>query len=54
MTLEEIHAVLHAVGQAKETIEHEFSPDGYNIGIIDGSAAGQTIPHLPHDLEFQL
>ncbi|MDX1812207.1 MAG: HIT domain-containing protein, partial [Gammaproteobacteria bacterium] len=24
----------------------EFKPDNYNIGINDGPAAGQTIPHL--------
>ena len=31
---------------AKAVLEHEFSPDGYNIGINDGAAAGQTVPHL--------
>lgn len=23
-----------------------FRPDGFNIGINDGAAAGQTVPHL--------
>jgi diadenosine tetraphosphate (Ap4A) HIT family hydrolase len=31
---------------AKTRIDHEFRPAGYNIGINDGQAAGQTIFHL--------
>ena len=26
--------------------QKEFQPDGFNIGINDGQAAGQTVPHL--------
>ena len=32
--------------KAKLDLENEFKPDGYNIGINDGPAAGQTVPHL--------
>ena len=32
--------------RAQLIIEEQFKPDGYNIGINDGPAAGQTIPHL--------
>lgn len=32
--------------QAKAQLDTEYAPDGYNIGINDGTAAGQTIPHL--------
>ncbi len=39
-------AVLQALDEAKEALDQEFSPDGYNIGINDGQAAGQTIMHL--------
>jgi len=39
-------AVLQAMDEAKETLDKEFSPDGYNIGINDGEAAGQTVMHL--------
>jgi diadenosine tetraphosphate (Ap4A) HIT family hydrolase len=39
-------AVLQALEEAKETLDREFSPDGYNIGINDGKAAGQTILHM--------
>lgn len=31
---------------AKEGVDAEFKPNGYNIGINDGAAAGQTVPHL--------
>ena len=39
-------AVLQALDNAKETLDRESSPDGYNIGINDGEAAGQTVMHL--------
>lgn len=32
--------------KAKNTIESKYSPDGYNIGMNCGSAAGQTIFHF--------
>ena len=32
--------------QAKAQLDQEYTPDGYNIGINDGAAAGQTVPHL--------
>ena len=31
---------------AKEIIEEEFSPDGYNIGMNCGEYAGQTVFHF--------
>lgn len=34
------------VDQAKQDLDSEFQPDGYNIGINEGAAAGQTVPHL--------
>ena len=34
------------LGNAKSTLDQEFGPQGYNIGINDGPAAGQTVPHL--------
>ncbi len=39
-------AVLQALDEAKEFLDNEYSPDGYNIGINDGEAAGQTVMHL--------
>lgn len=46
LTPDEQAALLHLLTQAKEEVEAEFQPDGYNIGINDGPAAGQTVPHL--------
>lgn len=31
---------------AQQELDGIFRPDGYNIGINDGVAAGQTVPHL--------
>ena len=45
-TLDERQALLGLVDQAKLLIDQEFAPDAYNIGINDGPAAGQTVPHL--------
>ena len=44
--VDERHALLELVDQAKLLIDTEFGPDAYNIGINDGPAAGQTVPHL--------
>jgi diadenosine tetraphosphate (Ap4A) HIT family hydrolase len=35
-----------ALEKIKEYIEKSCNPDGYNIGINSGKAAGQTVPHL--------
>ena len=45
-TKEEQNALLEEIEQAKIWIERKYTPDGYNIGINDGTAAGQTIMHL--------
>jgi len=39
-------ALFALLDQAKLILDHEFKPDSFNIGINDGSAAGQTVPHL--------
>lgn len=39
-------AMLRALERSKTTLIREYSPDGWNIGINDGPAAGQTVPHL--------
>lgn len=46
ITDEERADLLVLLNKAKVVIKEEFNPDGYNIGINDGSAAGQTVPHL--------
>ena len=45
-TPEEQRAVLDLLGVAKQRLDGERSPAGYNIGINDGPAAGQTVRHL--------
>lgn len=39
-------ALLELLDQAKATVDTEHHPNGYNIGLNDGSAAGQTVLHL--------
>jgi len=38
--------LLDLLARAKVVLQEEFKPDGYNVGINDGPAAGQTVPHL--------
>ena len=45
MTKEERTAVWALVDPARQNIEENHSPDGYNIGINIGISGGQTIPH---------
>lgn len=42
----EYDALWNLIKTARSFLDTKFSPDGYNIGINDGSAAGQTIMHL--------
>ena len=42
----ERRAILDAIEIARRAVEKEHRPDGWNIGINDGAAAGQTVPHL--------
>ena len=39
-------AMLALLDQAKAELDATQAPAGYNIGINDGPAAGQTVPHL--------
>ena len=45
-TSHERQALLSLVDEAKAHLDAQFKPAGYNIGINDGAAAGQTVPHL--------
>ena len=38
--------LLGLLDKAKTALDNEFNPNGFNIGINDGPAAGQTVPHL--------
>lgn len=46
MTTEEQSAVLGLLNDAQRLIEHDHSPDGYNIGVNVGKAAGQSRMHV--------
>ena len=43
---DEIMAFNDLINKVKKIIDSELQPDGYNIGINIGEAAGQTIFHL--------
>ena len=38
--------LISSLDHIKKRLDTEFSPDSYNIGLNDGQAAGQTVPHL--------
>lgn len=45
-TKEEQSALLNLLAEMQDVLVKERNPDGFNIGINDGAAAGQTIMHL--------
>ena len=46
LTPDEHQGVLALLHAARQGLEEAHAPAGYNIGINDGAAAGQTVPHL--------
>ena len=46
LTKEEQQELHISILKAKELIEKEYSPEGYNIGMNCGEAAGQTVMHF--------
>ena len=45
LTNEEQASVWLTVAKIRQRLQAEFDPDGFNIGVNDGPAAGQTVPH---------
>jgi diadenosine tetraphosphate (Ap4A) HIT family hydrolase len=45
-TEEEIAGLQALVIAAQELLREKFSPDGFNVGVNCGEAAGQTVPHV--------
>ena len=43
---EEREALMELLKGARDHLIAEFSPQGFNLGINEGGAAGQTIEHL--------
>lgn len=46
LTLDERAAVFELIDKTKVLLDKEHQPDGYNIGINVGEAAGQTVWHV--------
>ena len=45
LTPEEITACMALITEERKVLDEEFNPDGYNIGVNIGPAAGQSILH---------
>ena len=45
-TPEEREALFGVLAEVRKQLSEELRPDGFNLGINEGVAAGQTIPHL--------
>ena len=46
LTAPERESMFELLTQAKVELDETLQPDGFNIGINDGAAAGQTVAHL--------
>jgi diadenosine tetraphosphate (Ap4A) HIT family hydrolase len=39
-------ALTSSLERVRDHLRERFAPDGFNVGFNDGTAAGQTVPHL--------
>lgn len=46
VTIAEAKALWGLLAEVRARIDAELRPDGYNLGVNDGRAAGQTVMHL--------
>ena len=46
LNAEEWNDLFAVIQNTKERLDKEFDPDGYNLGVNCGEAAGQTVFHL--------
>ena len=46
MNKEEKEELTSLIEEAKQLIEKDYNPDGYNIGMNCGESAGQTVMHF--------
>ena len=45
-TQEEVMSIWKLLEEVKEELNKRFHPDGYNVGVNVGAAAGQTVFHM--------
>lgn len=46
MTPDEMAACIGLLVAERRALDHEFRPDGYNVGVNVGSAGGQSVLHV--------
>lgn len=46
LTQKQAKSLFAILEKSREIVEQDFNPDGFNIGINDGEAAGQSVMHL--------
>ncbi len=46
LTLAEREEMLRLADDARRIVIGKHAPDGFNLGVNDGPAAGQTVPHV--------
>lgn len=46
LTPEEISACMALINEERKVLDEAFKPDGYNIGVNIGPAAGQSVFHV--------
>ena len=46
LTPDEVNACMELITEERKRLDDEFKPDGYNIGVNVGQAAGQSIYHV--------
>lgn len=46
LTDAELVQAFDLLGLARQALEAEYAPDGYNVGVNEGGAAGRTVNHL--------
>jgi diadenosine tetraphosphate (Ap4A) HIT family hydrolase len=46
LSSEELVSLSEIIGRVRATIDRQYSPDGFNVGVNIGKYAGQTVKHL--------
>src|SRR5690606_22668528 len=46
LTLDEQYACMTMINKVWDIVKQRFEPDGFNIGVNIGHAAGQTVDHV--------